>query len=200
MNGYSIILADPAWQYQDAACNDQWRGTPYATLDAEGLAALPVDRLAADDCTLFMWGTYPLLPDVLRVISGWGFVFKSIGFQWVKLNRKTPTPFFGLGRWTRGNTEPCFIATRGAPRPVAHGVSQLVIEPELILEPVTSHSVKPVIVHERIVELMGDLPRIELFARRHTPGWECTGLELDGVDIRELLATLPETERTRPKK
>jgi N6-adenosine-specific RNA methylase IME4 len=185
---YSVIYADPPWSYDDSACNEQWRGTPYATLSLDQLQALPVHKLAADDCALFMWATYPLLPEALATIKGWGFEYKSIAFQWLKLNRKAGTPFYGLGRWTRGNTEPCLLAVRGKPKPVSKSVSQLVIEPEIIHDPIRGHSAKPDVVRERIVELMGDVPRIELFARERAAGWDQTGLELDGLPIQALLS------------
>ena len=183
---FNIIYADPPWAYDDAGCNGA-AATQYATLDCKQIAALPVQRLAADDCVLFMWATYPLLREALATIDGWGFEFKSIAFQWVKLNKKTPTPFYGLGRWTRGNTEPCLLATRGKPKPISKAVSQLVIEPEIIHDPIRGHSAKPTVVRERIVELMGDVPRIELFARERAEGWQQTGLELDGWPIQRLL-------------
>lgn len=184
MNKFSVIYADPPWSYNDAGCNGAAAGQ-YALLTTEDIVKLPVHKLAADDCALFMWATYPLLPEALATIEGWGFTFKSIAFQWIKLNKKAHTPFYGLGRWTRGNTEPCLLATRGKPKPVSKGVHQLV--DELTLEdPIRGHSAKPNAVRDKIVELMGDVPRIELFARERASGWTQTGLELDGTDIRIL--------------
>lgn len=53
-----------------------------------------------------MWATYPMMKEAIKVIEAWGFTYKSIAFQWVKQNRSGNGYFFGLGRWTRGNTEP----------------------------------------------------------------------------------------------
>lgn len=182
---YSVIYADPPWTYSDKGCNGAAAGQ-YSLMGNRDIANLPVHRLAAPDCALFMWATYPLLPEALATIAGWGFQYKSIAFQWVKLNPKALTPFYGLGRWTRGNTEPCLLATRGKPKAVSKGVHQLI--DELVLEDaIQRHSSKPARAREKIVELMGDVPRIELFARQNSPGWESTGNELDGVDIRALL-------------
>lgn len=183
---YSIIYADPPWAYDDAGCNGAAAGQ-YPTLDCKAIAELPVHLLAERDCVLFMWATYPLLREALATIEGWGFEFKSIAFQWVKLNKRQPTPFYGLGRWTRGNTEPCLLATRGKPRPASKSVSQLVIEPEIIHDPLRGHSAKPIVVRERIVDLMGPRTRVELFARERCEGWDATGFDLDGLDIRQLL-------------
>lgn len=176
-----MIYADPPWAYSDAGCNGA-AGKQYKTLSCKDIAALPVHQLAAPDCALFMWATYPLLPEALATIAGWGFEYKSIAFQWLKLNRKNGEPFYGLGRWTRGNTEPCLLAVRGKPRPISKSVSQLILE-----APIGKHSAKPDAAPDKIVELMGDVPRIELFARKDRPGWVTTGLEHDGTDIRDLL-------------
>lgn len=189
---YSIIYADPPWSYDDRGCNGA-AAQQYALLKNADIAALPVHLLAADSCVLFMWATYPLMPEALRTIEAWGFEYKSIAFQWVKTNPKAGTPFYGLGRWTRGNTEPCLLAVRGKPSRVAKDVAQLIETPgddwesDVVRSPVRRHSAKPPEVRDRIVRLMGDVPRIELFARERAEGWTQTGLELDGLDIRETL-------------
>lgn len=168
---YSIIYADPPWRYQDKKCSGACEGH-YATMGIDDICALPVERIAEKDCVLFMWATYPLMPEALRVISAWGFAYKSIAFQWLKQNISGKGWFFGLGRWTRGNTEPCLLAIRGKPRRVCASVSQL------IESPLRRHSEKPPIVRDRIVELVGDMPRIELFARQTAKGWDCWGNEV----------------------
>lgn len=112
-----------------------------------------------------------MLQEAIQVIKGWGFQYKTIAFQWVKKNKKSDSYFFGLGRWTRGNTECCLLAVKGKPKRVSNKVSQLIIEP------IREHSRKPDTVRNRIEELMGDIPRIELFARQAADGWDCWGLE-----------------------
>ena len=67
-----------------------------------------------------MWATYPKMQEALDLIEAWGFKYKSIAFQWIKQNRSGNGYFFGLGRWTRGNTEPCLIAIKGKPKPVSY--------------------------------------------------------------------------------
>lgn len=182
---YSVIYADPPWSYNDKGCNGAAAGQ-YALLANTDIAALPVHLMAEKDAVLFMWATYPLLPEALKTIAGWGFEYKSIAFQWVKLNPKAVTPFYGLGRWTRGNTEPCLLATRGKPKAVSKSVHQLIDE-WVLEDAIQRHSAKPTRAREKIVELMGDVPRLELFARERSPGWTATGTELDGCDIRQVL-------------
>ena len=74
---------------------------------------------------LLMWATYPMMREALFLIDAWGFTYKSIAFQWVKQNRSGNGYFFGLGRWTRGNTEPCLLAVKGKPKRASNAVSQL---------------------------------------------------------------------------
>jgi N6-adenosine-specific RNA methylase IME4 len=177
MNGkYQIIYADPPWNYADQGCQGTM-ANHYSGMKIEDICNLPVGGVADDDCVLFLWATYPMLPEALKVIEAWGFTYKSIAFQWIKLNKKNGKPFYGLGRWTRGNTEPCLLATKGKPKRISAGVFQL------IQQPLTRHSEKPQEARDKIIKLMGDLPRIELFARQKTEGWDAWGNEVES-DIK----------------
>ena len=169
---YNIIYADPPWRYKDKKCSGACEHH-YNTMKIEDICSLPVKNLADDNCVLFLWATYPMLQEALQVIKAWGFSYKSIGFQWLKRNKNGNGFFFGLGRWTRGNTEPCLIAVKGKPKRLNNSISQL------IFEPISKHSKKPDIVREKIVALIGDLPRIELFARQKTEGWDVWGNECE---------------------
>ncbi len=178
---YDIILADPPWQYRDRGGPTGKTGAAlhYPTMKLADLMDLPVHALASPNATLFMWATYPTLEDALDLISAWGFDYKSIAFQWVKIY-PSGQPRFGLGHWTRGNTEPCLLATRGKPHRIDNAVSQLILSEELIVHPIGRHSAKPPETKSKILRLMGDLPAIELFAREKTPGWDCWGNEVQG--------------------
>ena len=133
---------------------------------------LPVCDIAENDCVLFLWVTYPKLIDCIKTIEKWGFTYKTCAFSWVKKNKKSDTWFWGLGYWTRANNEICLLATKGKPKRVSKGVHQIVDDR------IREHSRKPDCVRDRIVELCGDLPRIELFARQRTPGWDVWGNEV----------------------
>ena len=133
---------------------------------------LPVADLAAPDSALFLWATFPQLPEALRLIEAWGFRYKSVAFVWLKKNKKADSWFYGLGFWTRGNAEICLLATRGHPKRQAANIHQFIISP------IEAHSKKPDEAREKIVALMGDLPRVELFARQSPPGWEVWGNEV----------------------
>lgn len=177
---YSIIYADPPWSYNDKGCNGTM-ATHYQGMSVKDICNLPIKNICEKNCILFLWATYPMLPEALEVINSWGFNYKSIGFQWIKLNKKALTPFYGLGRWTRGNTEPCLIGVKGKIERQAKNVFQL------IQTPIERHSKKPDIVRDKIVQLVGDLPRVELFARQKTPGWDAWGNEVES-DVNILKA------------
>ena len=141
-------------------------------MDIEEIKNLPVENLCKDDCILFLWVTFPMLKEVFEVIESWGFSYSTCGFNWVKKNKKSDSWFFGLGNWTRSNSEICLIATKGSPIRQSASVSQI------IDTKIEGHSKKPNCVRDKIVELMGDLPRIELFARNKTEGWDVWGNEV----------------------
>jgi site-specific DNA-methyltransferase (adenine-specific) len=77
-----------------------------------------------------------------------------------------------MGYYTRANNEICLLATRGKPLDRKSRAVQ-----QVVLSPIGEHSEKPAEVRDRIVQLFGDLPRIELFARQHATGWDCWGNE-----------------------
>ena len=106
-------------------------------MSIEDLCALPVSDIAAKDSALFMWATFPQLPDALRLIKAWGFSYKSVAFVWLKKNKKADSWFYGLGFWTRANAEICLLATRGHPKRVAKNVHQVIVSP------IEEHSKKP---------------------------------------------------------
>lgn len=139
----------------------------------DNICRLPVKNISADDSLLFIWTTFPKMYEAHDVIKAWGFEYKTVAFVWVKQNRKGGGIFTGMGHWTRSNAEICLLATRGKPIRFSKSVHQI------IMSPVEQHSKKPDIVRHKIVELAGDLPRIELFARQKTPGWDVWGNEVD---------------------
>ena len=172
---YSIILADPAWAYRVWSKKGLGRSAEnhYPTMQIDDICALPVADIAAKDSALFIWATFPQLQDAFTVIKAWGFTYKTVAFTWVKRNKKSPGWFVGCGYWTRANAELCLLATRGQPKRESKSVRQI------IDAPISRHSEKPAETRERIVELMGDLPRIELFAREKAEGWSAWGNEIE---------------------
>lgn len=236
---YSVIYADPPWSYRDKA-KDGERGAShkYTVMSMQELVDLRdfIDQIADKNCALFMWATFPMLPEALSLLKAWNFKFRTVPFVWVKTNGKVfehfrklvlaafwtlgfgksaplaekvvdfiivaldagafrlVSLFWGMGHWTRCNAEIILLGTRGSMARVSSAVHQV------ILAPVGEHSTKPAEARQRIVDLMGDLSRIELFARGRAPGWEAWGNELPkaaelnydiAVDTEAPLAPVP---------
>tara|TARA_R110002020_G_C15992317_1_gene749440 strand:- start:109 stop:648 length:540 start_codon:yes stop_codon:yes gene_type:complete len=172
---YNIIYADPPWSYKVWSGKGKEKKSAenhYKCLDDDDIYKLDVGTLTDDNCVLFLWVTYPLLQEGIRTIKEWGFTYKTCAFSWVKRNKKADSLFWGLGHWTRANNEICLLATKGKPKRVSKKVHQVVIDK------IREHSRKPDCVRDRIVELCGDIPRIELFARQKTDGWDVWGNEV----------------------
>tara|TARA_Y100000310_G_scaffold325071_1_gene387985 strand:- start:128 stop:610 length:483 start_codon:yes stop_codon:yes gene_type:complete len=154
-------------------------GNQYPVLSVVDLCALPVPSIADDDCALFLWTTAPCLIEATNVLEAWGFTYKTKAFCWIKQNKVSMGLFTGMGYWTRSNTEDCWLATKGHPKRIDARVHQV------IMSPIQGHSQKPAIVREKIVQLMGDLPRIELFARKKVDGWDAWGNEVESdIDLK----------------
>ncbi|MEM1026377.1 MAG: MT-A70 family methyltransferase [Myxococcota bacterium] len=168
---FAIIYADPPWSYRDKA-GPRGAEARYPCMPLERLQELDVAGLAAPSATLFMWTTWPMLQDALDLGADWGFEYVSAAFVWVKVTKHGKL-HWGMGAaGTRANTEPCLQFRRGKPKRVSAGVHQVIMSPR------REHSRKPDEARDRIVELMGDLPRVELFARQSTPGWDVWGNEV----------------------
>lgn len=171
---YKIIYADPPWQFKAWSNKGKGRSPErhYKTMSLEEIKMLPVAQLADKDCALFLWSTSPMLENTYQVIQAWDFEYKTVAVTWAKLN-KNGSFFKGLGYWTRGNSEFCLLATKG---------NSIVMDQDFgdtLCSLRQEHSRKPDEVRERIVELAGDVPRIELFARERFLGWDAWGDEVD---------------------
>jgi len=187
---YQIIYADPPWDYnnwspiEDEKIARKVGRTNYPTMNLEDICRLPVSTIADKDCILFLWATPPCIEQAFEVIKSWGFFYKTFGFSWVKQNKQGWGYYSGLGNWTLGNLEVCLLATHKTFPKRKNPVKQL------MLSPLRGHSQKPDETRERIIQLMGDLPRIELFSRQKVEGWDSIGFDIDGYDIRESLDKL----------
>lgn len=165
---YGAILADPPWSFDTYSAKGKDRSPErhYPVLSSAIIAAMPVAEMyAAPDCCLFLWATYPRLPDALDVMRGWGFTYKTVAFTWAKLTRLGRMWHWGTGYWTRANAEICLLGTRGHPKRLSASV------PQLLVAPVREHSRKPDEARARVRELVAG-PYLELFARERAAGWD----------------------------
>jgi len=163
-----IILADPPWKYDDGGVRRPGAAeSQYPTMSLDELIALRprIDKIAAKDSMLLLWGTSPLLREALRLVEAWGFDYLSSAV-WHKTGR------LGMGNVVRIDHELLLVGRRGRGIPVAdHGVRSV------FSARVTRHSEKPVAAYELIERLWPDARKIELFARRSRPGWTPWGAE-----------------------
>lgn len=178
MKKYQIIYADPPWSYNDKMSGHSFSlDHEYQTQSLEWIKSLNVELITDKNCALFLWATSPLLPEAFEVVKAWGFKYKTVAFCWVKqsINGKQ---IHNLGKWTMGGVELCLLATKGKPQRILKNVKQVVIAER------TKHSKKPEEVRKRIVDLMGEISRIELFARQKTEGWDVWGNEVSSdIDL-----------------
>jgi len=171
---YKTIYADPPWEYADKKGHSAKLGaatSAYPTMSFNEIAKLPVNSIAHRDCTLLLWATMPQLQTALDVIGFWGFNYKTVAFVWVKLNPSGVGIYSGLGHWVNGNAELVLLANRGHPIRLRKDIKQIVMVAR------GSHSVKPEEARRRI-ELLFEGPRVELFARKQSVGWDVWGNEV----------------------
>ena len=192
---HSVILADPPWLYSNR--HDVRRdgksprfGVGVAARYSRGvmrlqdICSLPVQDVSAQDAYLFLWATWPTMPDALQVIEAWGYRYVTCAMIWCK---RYPSGgwFRGPGRYVPSNSEPLLLGVRGRPITPSTGWKpcQIVDEAHPRAGGKIVHSRKPACVHERIERWAG--AGLELFATQATPGWRCLGYDVTGRDIRE---------------
>lgn len=179
---YAVIYADLPWTYRQHGTSPKSRGNAaqhYKTMTTDEICRLPVKSIAEKEAVLFLWATFPQIEDAIQVMKAWGFEYKTAAFVWVKTYRSGKL-FWGMGAYTRANAEVCLLGVNHGFKATAqikcHAVHQV------IESPIQAHSEKPDETRRRIVELMGDVPRIELFARQRAPGWDAWGDEIKEME------------------
>jgi N6-adenosine-specific RNA methylase IME4 len=180
---FRVALIDPPWTFHAWSHRGEGKGAcqHYRCQSLEEIVALPIDQLMTPDAALFLWVVQPMLPEALRVLAAWRFEYRTVAFVWLKMPQQWSTkqvplrirPRMGLGYHTRSGSEQCWLALRGKGyKRQSMGVEQV------LFAPIQEHSRKPDEVRIRIDRLVGDVPRIELFAREQAPGWNAWGDEL----------------------
>ena len=170
---YSIIYADPPWDYkgqkQHAGAGKKDTGgavSHYSTVKLKDLKTLDISSIAAPNCLLFMWATSPHLDQAIELGKSWGFSWATVAFVW---DKKRVNPGF----YTMSQCELCLVFKRGKiPNPRgARNVRQLVKSKR------EKHSKKPDKVRNKINKMFPDQKKIELFARKRVKGCDTWGLE-----------------------
>ena len=178
-NLYNIMSVDEICNLHiDCTIADRYEEGCYMPIERMMADSIHVKHIAGPNSALFLWTTWPHISSALRVMEAWGFTYKTCAFDWMKSNGKG-NPWFGVGYYAKSNTEPCLLGIRGKMKPVNNSVSMAVYEPHPRANGKILHSRKPATVRDRIVQLFGDVPRIELFARERAEGWDSWGNELE---------------------
>lgn len=170
---FGVIYADPPWKFKTFSQNgmDRSADNHYPTLTTDLICNLDVPSIAADNCTLFLWATAPMLIDAIEVMATWGFEYKT-HVAWIKDR-------MGTGYWLRNQHELLLIGTKGSVPAPAPGTQW----PSVIDAPIGVHSAKPHLFYEMIEEYFPNIPRIELNARGvPREGWASWGLEAEEAE------------------
>ena len=174
---YSILYADPPWSYFGDPNKPQAAGKHYNLMSTADIKALPIRSITTSKAVCFMWATGPKLPEAIEVMRSWGFYYRGIAYVWVKTNAAGKI-INGQGvrpTFVKPTTELVLVGSTqksGRPFPLLTEAQGQVL---LASRPGNRHSAKPPEIRERIAALLGDLPRIELFARDVVDGWDYWG-------------------------
>jgi N6-adenosine-specific RNA methylase IME4 len=167
---YRVVYADPPWQYGDertslAGYSDSAAAAQYPTMPLADICAMEVKAMAAPDAVLFLWATFPLLPEGLEVVKAWGFTYKT-AFVWDKQRAN-------MGNYHNACAELLLVATRGSCTPEIDTRFQ-----QVQAYARARHSEKPEDWRRLIDGMYPSGPRIELFRRGDAPaGWVVWGNE-----------------------
>lgn len=169
---FGVIYADPEWEdevWSKDTGMDRHPSNHYRTSKTLDIITRDVASIAADHSACFMWAKANMLPAALKVLEGWGFVYKT---HWIWAKDR-PGNARGMGRWLSDEHELLLLGTKGSP-PAPTGDLQ---RRSLIHAPVGRHSEKPEVFAEMIEDYFPTFTKIELNARRTRPGWTPWGDE-----------------------
>lgn len=180
---FKLLYVDPPWKFSNKNTGGSMKSgadAQYPTMTIEQLKALDVPSICEDNCLLVMWWVGSQPQEAIDLCQAWGFTIKNMnGFVWNKLT-KHGLPYFGMGFYTRAGSESAIIAARGKASNLIMNHSVRAVESR----PVGRHSAKPAVFRKECVQLMGNVPRLEMFARQSVPGWSSWGDEVpDSIEI-----------------
>ena len=172
-NKYDVIYADPPWKFKNWSKKGEGKGSAgqYDCMTLEDIKSMPVQELAAKDCWLVMWATFPLMPEALEVMNAWGFKYNS-GGAWHKKTKHGKTAF-GTGYTFRSAAELILVGKIGTPKVLDKKTRNII---EAVAR---EHSRKPEEAREMVKNHFAGTNRIELFARSKCDGFDVWGNETD---------------------
>lgn len=173
---FDVIMADPAWSFENwsEGGNEKNAKAQYECMTTDAICALPVGQLARGDCWLWLWATYPMLPDALRVMAAWRFNYVT-GGAWVKRGESGKLAM-GTGYVLRSCSELFLLGKMGAPATLNRSTRNIIEAPR------REHSRKPDEAYEVCEQLFPAMNRADLFSRQNRPGWQSWGHETGKFD------------------
>ena len=173
---YDVIMADPPWTfalYSDRGKAKSPQGQ-YECMSTDAIAALPVGHLARGDAWLWLWATYPMLPQAFEVMAAWGFSYVT-GGPWIKRGASGKLAM-GTGYVLRSCSEIFLLGRFGNPQTFSRSIRNVIEAPQ------REHSRKPDEAYAMAESLFGEGRRLDLFSRESRPGWDAFGLESGKFD------------------
>lgn len=160
---FQTVVIDPPWDWGDEGDVNQFgRAKPeYHTMPISDIESLPVNKIADDNCHLYLWVTNRSLPKAFRLIEAWGFRYITC-LTWVK-------PSIGMGNYFRGSTEQVLFAVKGSQMLKRRDVGT-----HFEAKRGDGHSAKPDEFYS-LVESCSYGPYIDVFGRKERDGWTVWG-------------------------
>ena len=83
MEKYQVILADPPWSWKSYSPKGEGKSAKkhYKIMESDAIYNFPIADVTGDNCVLCLWTLSSMLPVALRTIDGWGFKYKTVGFN-----------------------------------------------------------------------------------------------------------------------
>jgi N6-adenosine-specific RNA methylase IME4 len=169
MKKYNIIYADPPWDVKrgpDWGSNGPSKDLPYPIMSVDEIKSLPVKSIVDKNAHLYLWTINKYIKESYDVAKAWGFKVSCM-LTWIK-----PKHGIGIGGTYIQTTEHLLFCRRGTLK------AQKRIDTTWFKHKRLKHSEKPPIFRDMIVDVSGDLPRIELFSRSKFNGWDVWGNEV----------------------
>ena len=178
---FATVVADPPWRFDNRTgkmAPEHRRLSRYGTMSVAEIAALPVASVVAPVAHLYLWVPNALLPDGLRVLTAWGFAYKT-NLVWHKVRKDGGSDGRGVGFYFRNVTELVLFGVRGKhARTLAPGRRQV----NYLATRKREHSRKPDELYD-IIEACSPGPYLELFARGGRPSWVTCGNQAEDYEI-----------------
>ena len=174
---FATVMADPPWRFTNRTgkvAPEHKRLARYPTMTLDEICALPVADVLEDRAHCYLWVPNALLPEGLRVLSAWGFDYKS-NIVWHKVRKDGGSDGRGVGFYFRNVTELLLFGTRGKnARTLPPGRRQV----NMVQTRKREHSRKPDEQYD-LIESCSWGPYLELFGRGIREGWTVWGNQAD---------------------